>query len=107
MPTLAGFELSGGGYRPLPEETLPGGLVGVHSKVLGLCLCVKPTGSEPLDVALRWYDLATGGFLPTRHEWADGKRQAEARATQEAKRRKAAEARVAELEAALRRSRQR
>ena len=118
-PPLAGFELRDGEYKPLPEQTLPGRVVGVRSKVLGLCLCIKPTGPEPLDVALCWYDPAAGEFLPARHEWAEGKRQAEARANQEAAQRKAAEARaeqeavaraaaearVAELEPTLRRSR--
>ena len=98
-PALAGFELGTGGYEPLPEETLAEGVVGVRSKALGLCLCIEPSGPALLDGSLRWYDPATGGFLPTRHELADDnhrlvddKRRAEARA-------KASEARVAELEA--------
>ena len=101
-PAVSGFELRGGAwgeYRPLPTERLPGGVVGVRSKVLGLCLCVKPTGPEPLDGALRWYDPATGEFLPTRHELADAKRQAEASAEASAARAKESAARVAELEA--------
>ena len=105
-PALAGFELRAGGYEPLPVETLAGGVVGVRSKVLGMCLCVEPSGPEPLDGSLRWYDPATGEFLPTRHELADDnhrladdnhrlvdeKRQAEARV-------EASEARAAESEA--------
>ena len=130
VPALAGFELlggRGGKYRPLPEEELPVGVVGVRSKLLGLCLCVQRSGPEPLDGFLRWYDPATGRFLPTRHQWADdhdrltddnqrladAKQQAEARAkaadakaeaavanakTADASA-KAAVARVAELEA--------
>ena len=77
-PALSGFELRGGPggkYRPLPTERLPCGVVGVRSKVLGLCVCVKPTGPEPLDGALRWYDPATGEFLPTRHQLADDNHQ--------------------------------
>ena len=70
-PALAGFELCGGEYRPLPEETLPGGVAGVRSKVLGLCLCIKPSGPEWKDVALRWYDPAAGALLPTLHELAE------------------------------------
>ena len=96
-PPLVGFELSGGRggeYQPLPEEELPGGVVGVRSKVLGLFLCVSRTGREPLDGSLRWYDPAAGGFLPTRHELAEAKRQAEVRA-------EASAARVAELEAQI------
>ena len=121
-PALSGFELCGGRggeYQPLPEKDLPGGVVGVRSKMLGLCLCVKPSGPEPLDDSLRWYDPATGGFLPTRHELADDnhrladdnhrlvsdnhrladdKRQAEARA-------EASEARVSALEALIEKTR--
>ena len=117
-PALSGFELRGGAhpaYRRLPEERLPGGAVGVRSKVLGLCLCTRPPGPEPLDGSLCWYDPAAGAFLPTRHELADdkrrladGKRQAEARAeASDARaqasdaRAEASEARVAELEAVI------
>ena len=78
-PVLAGFALRAGGYEPLPEEALAEGVVGVRSEVLGLCLCVGPPGPAPLDGSLRWYDPAAGEFLPTRHELADGKRQAEAK----------------------------
>ena len=114
-PALAGFALRDGRYEPLPEEALAESVVGVRSKVLGLYLCVKPPGPVPLDVSLRWYDPATGKFLPTLHELAadnhrltSDKRQAEARA--EASAAKAAEfdaraeasaARVAELEALI------
>ena len=99
-PALSGFELRVGRdgacpkYRRLPEEQFPGGAVGVRSEVLGLCLCTKPPGPEPLDGSLCWYDPAAGEFLPTRHELADGKRRAEARA-------EASDARVAELEARI------
>ena len=78
-PALAGFALREGAYRPLPEERFPQGAVGVRSKVLGLCLCVRQLGREPLDGSLCWYDPAAGAFLPTRHELADDKRQAEAK----------------------------
>ena len=93
-PTLEGFELRDGSYEPLPEETLPAGAAGVRSKALGLCLCMRPPSAEPLDAALRWYDPATGSFLPSRHELAADKQQAEARAV-------AAEAKVAELTALI------
>ena len=110
-PALAGFELCGGPggeYKPLPAERLPGGAVGVRSKKLGLCLCTRPLGPEPLDGALCWYDPVAGEFLPTRLELADenrqladdkrqladDKRQAVARAD-------ASEARVAELTALI------
>ena len=101
---LSGFELRGGArraYRRLPQERLPGGAVGVRSEVLGLCLCVRSPGPEPLDGSLCWYDPTAGAFLPTRHELADGKRQAEARAEVSEARAEAADARVAELEALM------
>ena len=79
-PALAGFELHGCEYRPLPEEKIKDGVVGVRSKKLGLCLCKRPPGPEQLDDSLCWYDPATGKFLPTRHELDNDKRQAEARA---------------------------
>ena len=50
-------------------------MVGIRSKMLGLCLCVQRTGLDPLDGSLRWYDPAAGGFLPTRHELAENKRR--------------------------------
>ena len=81
-PALLGFELrggSGGKYRPLPKERLPGGAVGTRSKVLGLCLCVQRSGPAPLDGSLRWYDPAAGEFLQTHHQLAAAKQQAEAR----------------------------
>ena len=100
---LSGFELRGGAYRALPEERIAGGVAGVRSKVLGLYLCLKPTGTEPLDGSLCWYDPAAAEFLPTSHELADDirrlaadKRDAEARA-----RAAASEARVAELTALI------
>ena len=92
---LAGFELGAGGYEPLPAETLAGGVVGVRSKVLGLCLCVEPSGLEPLDGSLRWYGPATGGFLPTRHALADDNH----RLVDEKRQAEASEARAAESEA--------
>ena len=91
-PTLSGFELRSGRYRLLPEETFVDGVVGVRSHALGLCLCVKPTGTEPLDGSLRWYEPARGKFLATLHE-------SEARAAGFDARAAASEARVAESEA--------
>ena len=122
-PALLGFALRGGRggeYRPLPADGLPQGAVGVHSEVLGLCLCVRPPGPDPLDDHLCLYDPAAGKFLPLTYELAEdqrrlaedksrlaeGKRQAEARAEASEARAEASEAkaeasaaRVAELEA--------
>ena len=67
-PSLSGFELCDGKYKPLPEEELREGVVGVRSKALGLCLCLVPPGPETMDHALRLYDPATGEFLPTSRE---------------------------------------
>ena len=67
-PPLSGFELRDGEYRQLPEETFAEGVVGVRSKLLGLCLCLREPGANPLDVALGWYDPKTGKFLRTRYE---------------------------------------
>ena len=58
-----------------PEEALAEGLVGVRSKKLGLCLCIRPPGPEPLDGALCWYDPAAGEFLRDRHELTDDNRR--------------------------------
>ena len=71
-PALSGFELRDGEYVPLPMQAFAEGAVGVRSKALGLCLCVKPPGPEPLDGNLHWYDPAAGEFLPTSYELADG-----------------------------------
>ena len=93
-PALSGFELCDGEYKPLPEEELQEGVVGIHSEVLELYLCIGPPGPEPMDDPLRLYDQATGDFLPTRYELAEDWRTAK-----EAEGRRRAEARVAELEA--------
>ena len=88
-PQLSGFELCEGEYRQLPEETFAEGVVGVRSKVLGLCLCLREPPT-PMDVDLGWYDPATSEFMPTRCE-AEDKAEAEAAAEEEAV---AAEARM-------------
>lgn len=67
VPALAGFALRDGQYAPLPEETVAEGVAGIRSKVLGMCLCIKP-GPHLFDPPLRFYDLAAGEFLPTHHE---------------------------------------
>ena len=77
-PALAGFELRGGRggkYQPLPKEMLPGGLVGIRSKVLGLCVCVERADPEQLDGSLRWYDPVAGAFLETHDETADDRQR--------------------------------
>ena len=89
-PALAGFELRRGlrrRYRRVPAERLADGAMGVPSKMLGLYLCIRPAGRDPMVGSLVWYDPAAREFLPTRPEL-------EARAL-------AAEAEVAELKAEL------
>ena len=89
-PALAGFELRRGlrrRYRRVPAERLANGAMGVPSKMLGLYLCIRPAGHDPMVGSLVWYDPAAHEFLPTRPEL-------EARAL-------AAEAEVAELKAEL------
>ena len=102
-PPLQGFELLDGEYQPLESRLVDGERV-IRSEVLGLDVRVD-------GELLRFRDAATGRNIRHRPEVeADEKRaqaaaeRAEARADREAAARLAAEARVAELEAALRRS---
>ena len=81
---LAGDVLTGEEYTPIPINREPDGLLWGHSEILGLDLCWH-------DGILRLRDPATGLFLPTPEEL-----QSELEASQ---------ARVAELEAELRRLR--
>ena len=83
-PPLQGLELSAGEYRRLPGRELADGTLALASAVLGLELRLTERG-------LRFYDPQTGQELPNLAE-TDAARQA-------------AEARVAELEALLRRER--
>ena len=98
-PTLSGFELRAGHYRPLPQETFADGVAGVRSKVLGLCVCIRPTGTEPLDGSLCWYDLEQGEFLPTLHESEAKAEESDARSAESEARAVASAARAAESEA--------
>ena len=91
---LRGFELRNGAYARLPQERLAEDMVGVRSKVLGLCVCAKPSAPESIHGSLCWYDPATGKFLPTRHEMADDIEQAKARIDAEKTRADAAENRA-------------
>ena len=90
MPRLQGFELVRGAYRPIPSR-MDRGVAVIRSEALGLD--VRREGK-----LLRFRDPATGEDIRHRAEEA-------VRAEREALARKAAEARVAELEAALRRAR--
>ena len=118
-PPLQGLELSAGEYRRLPGRELADGTLALASAVLGLELHLTERG-------LRFYDPQTGQELPdlaetdaARERERQGRQAAELRLAQEATARRqeatarrqeaaaraAAEARVAELEALLRRER--
>ena len=102
-PRLLGRELVRGEYRPLDSRLVAGERV-IRSKVLGLDVLVD-------DELLRFRDPATGQDVRHRLEDVAAAERAEAlaeraaaQARQEAADRQAAEARVAELETALRRA---
>ena len=88
VPPLQGLRLVAGRYVQLPSRTSPDGSLSGRSEVLGLDL--RAAGGE-----LRLHDPATGRDLPSSEEL-------EERVEQESKARRAAEARVAELEARMR-----
>ena len=100
-PALSGFELQDGRYVRLPEEQLAESAIGVRSKMLGLYLCVRPSGPEPLDGALCWYNPATGEFLPTRHELEARAEASEAKLEAAEAQVESAVAEVAELKALI------
>ena len=103
-PRLRGYTLRDGVYRPVPREELPGGMVGVRCRSLGLHVCHEEpwphsgwrSYGEPGK--LRWYDSARGQYLEVHGEMASRAARAQERAD-------AAEAHVAELQAQLREAR--
>ncbi len=118
-PPLQGLELSAGEYRRLPGRELADGTLALASGVLGLELRVTARG-------LRFHDPDTGQDLPNLAETDEARQAAETRLAQEVAARQqeaaahqqeaaahqqeaaahaAAQARVAELEALLRRER--
>ncbi|MDE0273155.1 MAG: Uma2 family endonuclease [Gammaproteobacteria bacterium] len=99
-PPLQGFRLEGGVYVPLVTKRR-GSVWTLHSEVLGLTF--RQFGKE-----VRLMDPATGKDLPTHEDLLRAQRSSAAKAEAEARRRRdaegrvrAAEARVAELEALL------
>jgi Uma2 family endonuclease len=80
VPPLQGLRLEGRNYQPLPATTLPDGTLSLHSRILGLDLRL-------VYGHLRFYDPASGQPLLTHQEAEQARR--------------AAEARIAELEARL------
>ena len=103
-PALAGFELQGGAYQPLPTEPLARGVEGIRSKRLGLCLYIRPNADRLMESSLGWYDPAAGEFPPTRYELEASARAAEAAATEAEAAAREAEAAARESEAAARES---
>ena len=102
-PPLRGMRLDGGEYRMLAPSWAPDGTQVMFSAVLGLE--VRVSGGE-----LRFRDPVTGERVRTlsesneeRQRAEQARQRAESRLAREAEARRAAEARVAELEALLRR----
>ena len=106
---LAGDRLTPeGDYRPIELHTEPDGVIWGYSEVLGLSLCWVP-GISP-DGKLRFWDRAAGRYLrePAEEEARANAAEAQAaaaetRANDERDARLAAEARIRQLEAELRR----
>ena len=114
-PQLQGFVLAGSRYRPLPARSLPDGSLPISSWLVGLELLYE-------EGRLRLLDPKSGQYLLTASELraeravrefrastaayraqaeAEARRSAEQWAQTEVRARQAAEARSAELEAAL------
>src|SRR5262245_22732668 len=87
-PPLQGLHLVGQVYQPIPATTSPEGTLLLRSDVLGLELRLE-------EGTLRFYDPTTGQKLLSHQETIQAQRDAEERA-------RAAETRIAELEARLR-----
>ena len=99
-PGLGELRLPSCEDEPVPQNARQRIAIEQHALRLG----TRPPGREPL---LCWYDPAAGAFLPTRHELADDKRQAAARAEASEAKAEASEAMVAELDAQLEKMRRR
>ena len=90
VPPLAGYALVDGVYRPIAFD-----LAGhARSEVLGLEMRV-------VDGDLRFFDPATGEHLLTYEQEREARLKAQRQATRETHRRRAAEERIAALEAQL------
>ena len=93
---LAGDRLVGRVYRPIESTTAPDGILKGYSDLLKLSLCWD--GGWP-----RLYDPATETYLESWHEVAAAREAAEAQVAVEQAARLAAESRIRQLEAELRR----
>ena len=96
---LTGLRLRDHRYHEIAADVLPDSRRGIRSDVVGLVARVDAGGN------LRWVDPVVGVDLNTYDEAEDGRQEAEDARQQEAAARQRAEARVAELEAELRRNR--
>ena len=91
-PRLLGLTLWQDGYRRVPVEELPGGMVGVYSQALGLYVChEKPWPAFGWHTyrrhgRVRWYDPAARAYLQTPEEIAMRLGRESDRAAHEAKR---------------------
>ena len=94
-PPLRGMTLAAGTYVALPERRLPDGALSVRSEALGLEVRAGAWG-------LRFHDAATGRNVMTLAETDEARERAERGWRREQEARRAAETRVAELEALLR-----
>ena len=93
-PTLQGYRLAGGGYERQPSVESLDGTRSLYSETLGLDLWAK--GGK-----MRFRDPNTGPDLLSYEEEHAARQAAVVRAEREAAARRAAEARIAELEALL------
>ena len=72
-PPLAGFELQGGAYQPLPTEPLAQGVEGIRSKMLGLCLYIRPPNPDRLtESSLGWHDPRPASSCRPAANWQRG-----------------------------------
>jgi len=90
-PPLQGYRLVGRVYEAISSLSGERGVLGLRSEVLGLELWMRADGGEGMPYVLRLYDPATESWLRTPAEEAEARRRAEAR--------------IAELEAELKRLR--
>ncbi len=93
---IAGDRLLNGEYQPITIHRIDDAHYWGHSGVLNLDLCWE-------NGELRWYDPAAQRYLPTFDDERAARMAAESRADAEGNRADAAEARVRQLEAQLRR----
>ena len=104
-PSLQGFRLVEGAYRPIGHTQRTDGTLVARSDVLGLELHLNP--AAPLQEALRFYDPARGEPLRSLRQEAQARREAEDQLRQTQDRLRQEQAARQALEAELRALRQR